>query len=150
MDKWVNLWTNIIFDLRSTPFVTPLQGGPFQLSPDLVTSVEHRLHQAYLQQIFSLLVFSLTSNSCEIPQENPGRSLSSVTSTIHPCDLILNLILNLVVRTSPSSLPPCWEPALGSCHRARRSGGHAPLTPPRDAARGLPMTDAPMRPPGPQ
>ena len=72
VDKWVNLWTNIIFDLRSTPFVVPLQGGPFQLSPDPAISAEHRLHQAYFQQIFSLLVLSLGSNSCVIPQDNPG------------------------------------------------------------------------------
>ena len=72
VDKWVNLWTNIIFDLRSAPFVTPLQGGPFQLSPTPAISTEHRLHQAYFQQIFSLLVLSLGSNSCVIPQDNPG------------------------------------------------------------------------------
>ena len=72
MDKWVNLWTNIIFDLRSAPFVTPLQGGPFQLSPGPGISAEHRLHQAYPQQVFSLLVLSWDSNSCAIPQDNPS------------------------------------------------------------------------------
>ncbi|EFW28039.1 hypothetical protein HMPREF9057_00553 [Actinomyces sp. oral taxon 171 str. F0337] len=52
--------------------MAPLQGGPRRLSPDPTVSAKQRLHQAYLQQIFSLLVFSLVANSCAISQENSG------------------------------------------------------------------------------
>ena len=100
MDKWVNLWTNITFDLRSTLFVAPLQGGPRRLSPDPTVSAKQRLHQAYIQQIFSLLVFSLGANSCAISQENSGDQYAQSRPRHTPCDLILNPILNLPVRNA--------------------------------------------------